>query len=102
MVDNIRTADGKKEKLSYGDYWLHVPADVMIFEDETYDLEFVRKFTFSPEDAYKLANASKTNGRVRVYNAQGILTRDEKDTETALRVLRRGIYIINGKKFIVK
>ncbi len=99
-VDNIRTE--LKEKLGYGDYWLHVPADIMIFEDETYDLEYVIKFNFGPGDAYHMATAPKANDRVRVYNAQGMLTRDEKDPEKALRGLRKGMYIINGKKVLVK
>ena len=107
VVDNIRTVDSMKdelgEKLGAGNYWLHVPAGIMIFDGETYNKEYVLEIEFSPivTDAPSTV-AQKANGRVRVYNAQGMLTRDVKDPEKALRGLRRGLYIINGKKVLVK
>lgn len=100
IVDNI--LNDQKEKLSFGDYWLHVPADIMIFDEKTYGKEYVLKFNFPVPDAFKQVNAFKNNGRVRVYSAQGMLTRDEKDPEKALRGLRRGLYIINGQKVLIK
>ena len=107
VVDNIRTVDSMKdelgEKLGAGNYWLHVPAGIMILDGEIYDKEYVLEIEFSPiVTNAPSAIARKSSDRVRVYNAQGMLSRDVKDPETALRGLRRGMYIINGKKVLIK
>ena len=106
-VDYIETVDELKgelgDKLGKGKYWLHIPANIMILDGETYDLEYVLAFEFDPISVdMQMVNAPRANDRVRVYSAQGMLSRDEKDPETALRGLRRGLYIINGRKVLIK
>ena len=106
-VDNIRTMDELKdelgEKLGGGTYKLHVPAGIMILDGEIYDKEYVVAIDFDPiVTGAPSGIAQKGTDRVRVYSAQGMLTRDVKDPEAALRGLRRGLYIINGKKVIIK
>lgn len=106
-VDNIRTVDELKdelgEKLGGGTYKLHVPAGTMILDRETYDKEYVLAINFDPiVTGAPSGIAQKGADRVRVYSAQGMLTRDVKDPEAALRGLRRGLYIINGKKVLIK
>ena len=68
----------------------------MKYEGEKDDIQKINFIIDAIDGSF--ANISKANGRMRVYNSQGMLSRDEKDPETALRGLRRGMYIINGKK----
>ena len=107
FIDNIFTTDDLKDelgdKLGEGKYLLHVPAGTLVLDGEPYNKEFVLAFGFVPQiiDG-QFANTAQANSRVRVYNAQGMLSRDVKDPETALRGLHRGMYIINGKKILIK
>ena len=106
-VDNIQVVDELKEelgeKLGEGTYRVHVPAGTIVFDGETYDKEFVYEFSFAPlETDRQIAETMKHKGHIRVYSAQGMLSRDVTDPDKALQGLRRGIYIINGRKVLIK
>ena len=45
---------------------------------------------------------TQTDGLIKVYSLDGRLLRTAKDSSEALSGLPKGIYIINGKKFILK
>ena len=98
-LDNIRDQQG--EKLGEGVYWLRVPAGTLFIDGKTYEKDLMVEIRFI-HVAIDGQFAQKANGRARVYSAQGMLTRDEKDSEKALKGLPRGLYIINGKKVLVK
>lgn len=98
-LDNIR--DQLDEKLGNGEYWLRVPAGTLIIDGKSFEKDLMLKIVFITV-AVDGQFASKANGRVRVYSAQGMLTKDEKDAEKALQGLRSGLYIINGQKVMVK
>ena len=98
-LDNIRDQQG--EKLGEGVYWLRVPAGTLFIDGKTYEKDLMVEINFI-HVAIDGQFAQKANGRARVYSAQGMLTRDEKDPEKALKGLPRGLYIINGKKVLVK
>lgn len=46
--------------------------------------------------------ASDSESRIRVYNLQGVLLGEFDDEKSATSNLKSGIYIINGKKYVVK
>ena len=95
--------DSIQPKLSKGTYLLHIPDSILLMNDVLYEKELVIEINFDPAvTTAQYANASQNKDRVRVYNAQGMLARDEKDPEKALRGLRRGLYIINGRKILIK
>ena len=100
-LDDIKPVDG--EKLGEGVYRLFVPAGIMIIDGNTYEKDFMLEMNYIIDAIDgSFANTSKANGRVRVYSAQGMLTKDEKDPEKALQGLHRGMYIINGQKVLIK
>lgn len=95
--------DSIQPKLSKGTYLLHIPNSILLMNDVLYEKELVIEINFDPAvTTAQYANASQNKDRVRVYNAQGMLARDEKDPEKALQGLRRGLYIINGRKILIK
>ena len=95
--------DSIQPQLSKGKYFLHIPDSILLMNDVLYEKELVLEINFDPATTTaQYANASQNKDRVRVYNAQGMLARDEKDPEKALRGLRRGLYFINGRKILIK
>lgn len=95
--------DSIQSKLSKGSYNLHIPDSILLLNDVLYEKELVLRIDFDPATTTaQYVNASKASDRVRVYNAQGMLTRDEENPADALRGLRRGLYIINGRKILIK
>ena len=44
----------------------------------------------------------ETDGVMKIYTLDGRLLRTGKNSQEALNGLKKGVYIINGKKFIYK
>lgn len=65
-------------------------------------IQLYKNTTTTPTSIKPVFTATSTNGRYYVYTIQGIMIRATDNYSDAIQQLPRGIYIVNGKKFVVK
>ena len=100
VTNNELQVDSILPQLSKGKYLLHVPKDILIFNDTIYTKELVLEIDFDPTTRVILPAYTHRNNKTRVYNLQGMLIREGK-TDEVLNGLK-GIFIINGKKIVLQ
>ena len=66
------------------------------------DMYLTNNDDYSREETTAIQATETTPAMVDVYGINGVCLRQQVDTKHALQGLSRGIYIVNGKKYIVK
>lgn len=66
------------------------------------NIQLYKNMTTTPTSIKPVFTTTSTNGRYYVYTIQGMMIRAADNYADAIQQLPRGIYIVNGKKFVVK
>ena len=93
---------GEHPYTAKGDYMVTIPAMYVIVENYNYDVnpETIIIYTVSGEGLVNFLEA-EADGYWRVYDLNGVNVLNTNDGDV-LKTLERGIYIVNGKKVIIK